>query len=169
MTSECLQLETRIQMVNARRMVIREATAADLSRVRALEVNWQNEGVTLGFQAASESDLLALVDECFFVAEYAGMIVAFVAGRIKTEDGTNGAVVPITQRYLELEDLYVLPQHRSTGIGGALVQAAVDWAKSKNVRYSLVYSSTKDTERILAFYRSCGFQSWFVRLFRELT
>ena len=35
-------------------------------------------------------------------------------------------------RYAELEDLYVVPAHRSSGVASDLVEAAVAWCRSRD-------------------------------------
>jgi ribosomal protein S18 acetylase RimI-like enzyme len=149
-------------------VTIRSASVEDVDVVHELEVRWAAEGVTLAYSPATTSALSSYVGECFFVAEHAGATIGFVVGQTKTEAGSNQAVVPKGERYLEVLDLYVLPEHRSSGVGRTLMDTAAAWAKQKGIRYILVYSATKDVDRILRFYRSCGFQSWFVQLFRDL-
>jgi ribosomal protein S18 acetylase RimI-like enzyme len=56
-----------------------------------------------------------------------------------------------------LEDLYVLPVARRTGLGRALVDAAFDRARERGcVRIEL--DVDEDNEPALALYRACGFR-----------
>ncbi len=95
-------------------------------------------------------------------------MVGFVYARIKRNDGDVSAVIEDCQRYLEIEDLYVTPPHRSTDIGAQLIDAVADWAEKESIRYVTAYSATRDIDRVLRFYRSCGLESWSVQMFRDL-
>jgi ribosomal protein S18 acetylase RimI-like enzyme len=56
-----------------------------------------------------------------------------------------------------LEDLYVLPEGRRSGLGRALVRAALDSARERGcVRIEL--DVDEDNEPALALYRACGFR-----------
>jgi ribosomal protein S18 acetylase RimI-like enzyme len=56
-----------------------------------------------------------------------------------------------------LEDLYVLPEGRRSGLGRALVEAALDSARERGcVRIEL--DVDEDNQPALALYRSCGFR-----------
>jgi len=148
--------------------VIRAATAQDVPRVRWLAEQWARDGETLGLQAISEDLLEQFVGGCFFVAERNGQVVGFACARGKTNHGAVSAVVGNGQRYLEIEDVYVLPANRSDGIGAQLIDAVTGWAKQQGVRYLLAHSSTRDVDRVLNFYRDSGFKSWSVQMYRDL-
>jgi GNAT superfamily N-acetyltransferase len=148
-------------------VTIRPATTGDVPQVRALEERWAGEEISIGFQAADEALLAGFVGGCFFVAEEDGAIVGFVLALAKDDD-RSAAVVPAGARYLEIEDLYVAPGHRSGGVGARLVDAAEAWARSSGIRHLVAYSSTRDVDRVLRFYRSRGFHSWSVQVHREL-
>jgi ribosomal protein S18 acetylase RimI-like enzyme len=56
-----------------------------------------------------------------------------------------------------LEDLYVIPEARRSGLGRALVEAALDSARERGcVRIEL--DVDEDNEPALALYRACGFR-----------
>ncbi|MGD0388185.1 MAG: GNAT family N-acetyltransferase [Tepidisphaeraceae bacterium] len=148
--------------------VIRAATAEDVPRVRWLAEQWVRDGETIGLRPISPEVLEKFVGGCFFVAERNGQIVGFACGRGKINDGAVSAVVGNGQRYLEIEDVYVLPANRSDGIGAQLVEGVARWARQEGVRYLLAYSSTREVDRVLNFYRSSGFKSWSVQMFRDL-
>jgi len=148
--------------------VIRAATAEDVPRVRWLAEQWARDGETIGLGAISAELLEKFVGGCFFVAERNGQVIGFVCARAKTNDGAVSAVVGDAERYLEIEDVYVLPANRSGGIGAQLVENVARWARQEGLRYLLAYSSTREVDRVLNFYRSSGFKSWSVQMFRDL-
>jgi GNAT superfamily N-acetyltransferase len=147
---------------------IRAATADDLPQVRKLEEQWACDDETIGFQATPSDLLKQFVGGCFFVAVLDTEIIGFVYCSVKRNTGSMSAVFPNGERYLEIEDLYVAPPNRSGGLGHQLINVVSEWAKKERIRYLSAYSSTRDVDRILRFYRSCGFTSWFVQMIRDL-
>ena len=59
----------------------------------------------------------------------------------------------------ELEDLYVVPERRTGGVGRALVDAAVAWAGADGCTAVLVTVTQEGQDRhdLVAFYRHLGF------------
>jgi len=148
-------------------MIIRPAAIGDVPRVHAMEVAWEAEGSLLGFRATDEPPVARVVGKCFFVADDVGALVGYVRGRVG-DDEWNAAVVPHGERYLEIEDLHVVPGLRSHGIGTRLLEAACEWAKAQGVRYLTLYSSSTGIARVVRFYQSAGFQPWAVQMVRRL-
>jgi GNAT superfamily N-acetyltransferase len=59
----------------------------------------------------------------------------------------------------ELEDLYVIPEHRGGGVARALVVAAVSWARDETCSALLatVTPEGQDAHDLIGFYRHIGF------------
>lgn len=76
------------------------------------------------------------------------------------------AVIPAGERYLEVDEVYVHPDHRSSGIGRRMLEALLQDAEGQGVSRALVYSATKDWSRMVDFYGRLGFKMWSVQLFR---
>lgn len=76
------------------------------------------------------------------------------------------AVIPQGKRYIEIDEVYVHPEYRSAGVGHQLVDRLLTEAESEGIRRSVVYSASKQLEKIVGFYRKHGFQMWFVKMFR---
>jgi len=147
-------------------VTIRLATADDLPALGDLEDHWGREEITWGFTRATPEELAAAVQAGCFVAEAGGKVVGYASSSLHTSDGL--AVVPKGTRYLVLDNLYVLPEHRDVGVGRRLMDAVEERARKEGAKAILVYTATKDTRRITRFYESCGFTTWFVQLFKEL-
>ncbi|MFN4100064.1 MAG: GNAT family N-acetyltransferase [Pararhodobacter sp.] len=60
-------------------------------------------------------------------------------------------------RGCELHHLFVRPDHRGTGLGGALVQAARDHAAAEGARY-LMLGTHPDNHAAQAFWQAQGFE-----------
>jgi GNAT superfamily N-acetyltransferase len=143
---------------------IRECSEEDLATIRKMETDWADEDITYGQVAADLPELLKHLGRHFLVAEAYGEVIGFAYGSAHTSDGL--AVIPAGERYFEVDELYVAPERRGQGIGGALLDDLLRRSWEEGMHRSLVYSATKDLESILRFYRKHGFRSWHVRLFR---
>ena len=144
---------------------IRAATAGDLDGVHQLQIEWSEEAITHGYVADSRENLSKKLGRYFLVAEVDGSVVGHVYGSASVSEGL--AVIPARERYLEIEDIYVTPKFRDKGIGSLLIDELLQAAREDGIETFSVYSSTKDVDRILRFYRSHGFESWYVQLFRR--
>ena len=143
---------------------VRTCTLADLPAVERLQRAWEAEGVTRGFVAAGAAELHGRVGPYFLVAEFDGGIVGFACGSAGQSEGN--AVMAPGERYVEVDELYVAPEWRGRGIGGRLLDALVAQAGNRGIERFLVYSSSRDTDAILRFYRNHGFQAWYVQMFK---
>jgi GNAT superfamily N-acetyltransferase len=146
--------------------IIRQATEADVPIVRRLGVQWQEEDITWGLIAATEAQLRSALGPYFLVAHSDGQIVGFISGARRMSPGL--AVIPKDELYLEITDVYIVPEQRSGRVGRALVEAIEQVARDHGMRHALVYSATRQVHRILKFYESAGYQSWYVQLFKRL-
>ncbi|MCP4646092.1 MAG: GNAT family N-acetyltransferase [bacterium] len=144
----------------------RQATAADVPALRSLQEQWAAEDITYGFVPADADAIEDALRSYAFVAEADGQVIGFVTASCATSEGT--AVVASGERYIELDDLFVVPEWRSGNVGGALVELVLEAAREEGVRKALVYSATKDVRRVLAFYERHGFRSWYVQMVADL-
>jgi len=154
-------------MARSMKTVIRAATIEDIPQVVTLEEQWEASNETIGLRASAKESLVSFVGHCFFVATDPGSIVGFVYARSKRNDGSMSAIFNDGDEYLELEALYVVPERRSMGIGKQLIEAILDCGNLHGIRHISAFSSTRDVDRVLRFYRSCGFESWGLQVFRS--
>jgi RimJ/RimL family protein N-acetyltransferase/N-acetylglutamate synthase-like GNAT family acetyltransferase len=143
---------------------VRAGSAADLPQVAELSRRWEAEAITRGFRADTEASLGERLGPYCLVAEHAGRVVGYAIGAVRESEGL--AVLPAGVPYLEVEDLYLRPEHRSRGLGGRLLERLFEEAAARGVERALVYSSNLAWERTVAFYRRHGFRMWFVRMVR---
>lgn len=133
--------------------------------VQALTVEWAQEGSTIGQEASDRAYLLSFLSDCFLVARVSGRIVGFACARIANNRGY--AVTPADRRVLQIEELYVCPEVRQQGIGSALVRTVLQWARDRGVAAFHVFTATRDTDKILRFYRQLGFAPWGIQMYRS--
>ncbi|HUV44043.1 MAG TPA: GNAT family N-acetyltransferase [Dehalococcoidales bacterium] len=145
-------------------VAIRECTRDDIGRVMELDRTWEAEDSTYGYITESAEGLAARLGHYFLVAEVRGQIAGFAYGSAHTSEGM--AVIPVGEKYFEVDAIYVTAGLRNGGIGGMLLDRLIEAARSNGVERFSVYTATKDLERILRFYRHHAFKPWYVRMFR---
>jgi ribosomal protein S18 acetylase RimI-like enzyme len=143
---------------------VRKALADDLQTVETMQRRWEAEEIMRGFVAADAGLLQSRMGEYFLVAEHGGRLVGFVCGSAHISEGN--AVFLAGERYLEVDDLYVSPEMRDQGIGGGLLDALLVQARQEGIQRFLAYSSSRDTDATLRFYRKHDFETWYVQMFR---
>jgi len=75
-------------------------------------------------------------------------------------------VIPAHEPYVAIEDIYVQPGYRDRDIGGALLERIFEVAWQEGIQRFIVGTLSKETDRILKFYRSHGFTPWRIRFFK---
>ena len=145
---------------------VRRATAEDIEAICALYERVAEEGVAWGLVAATREAIREQLGSFSIVAELKGRIIGFGAGSVHTSDVRYSAVTPVGDRYLEVDDLFVAPEFRSQGTGRRLLRAVIDAAQAEGIERIHVFSTTKDHDAVLRFYRRHGFEPWGVQLFR---
>lgn len=147
---------------------IRSAIAGDRPVVAQLYRDWEGEAITPGLRADAEEDLAAKLHGWFLFACDAGQVVGFATGEARALGAGEWIVCPAGDRYLRVEDVYVVPALRGQGIGSALMKRLMDTAKADHVDYVAVYSSSQPWSRVISFYESLGLRIWFVQMFGEI-
>lgn len=143
----------------------RDATEDDLENVAALYRDWESEDCTCGLVADTVEDLRRRLGPHFIVAsDLDRRIVGFA---IAEQSSEHACVFPRDVSYLVLHDLYVTPDSRGHGIGSALVAAILQSGKSRGIQRFTTYSSNKDWQPTLEFYRKFGFGMWSFALFLD--
>jgi GNAT superfamily N-acetyltransferase len=146
-------------------LIIRPATASDLTAIRRLQRQWMRERSTWGYRADSTGAIRRLLEGIAQVAEADGRAVGFAFGRLRVH-GAN-AVIRRRHRVCEIIDLYVSPRHRRRGAASKLIAAVIADGRRAGAKAQYVYSAAKDLGAVLALYGKQGFASWYVTLYRS--
>ena len=144
--------------------VVRSAREADVESVVELSETWAAEDSTCGIVPTPASTLSDHLGPYFWVAERGTAVVGYAYGRVEVSQGL--AVIPAGERYLEIEELYVLSEYRNEGLGSDLVRALLRVAAENRVTRGLVHPATKDWPRIVRFYEQFDFKMWYVQMYR---
>jgi GNAT superfamily N-acetyltransferase len=143
-------------------LVIRECSYEDLGCVESLQQQWAKEDITYGFISAEKSYLETKSGKYFFVAELNNEIIGFVYGTVHKSE--NMPVIENGQLYIEIDDIYASLSNRGTGIGNILLDKILEVAKENGVERSLIYSSTKDMDSIIKFYKRHDYKTWYIQM-----
>lgn len=144
--------------------LVRRATEEDLSKVVRLSELWASENITHGLTPNSLNDLKPELGDYFFVANNDSETIGYIYGTVHINEGT--AVISQGEKYLEIDEVYVHPDYRDDGIGHELVEQLLDEAERQGIKRSVVYSATKQWQKIVGFYEKHGFQMWFVQMYK---
>jgi ribosomal protein S18 acetylase RimI-like enzyme len=146
----------------------RVCTPNDIDSVIALERQWQQEEIAYGnFNAMSREAYVAVLERFpayFLVAERDGQLVGYIHASV--HHNTPIEVIPAQEPYVEIEDIYVRPDFRDRDIGGALLERIFEIAQQEGIQRFIVGTLSKETDKILKFYRSHGFTPWRIQFFR---
>jgi GNAT superfamily N-acetyltransferase len=127
--------------------------------------HWVAEANTYGLCAPNAAELTRWLSDILLVVEVTLCVVGFAHGVLKTNDRPF-AVFPPEAACVDVEDLYVMPEHRRQGIGSQRLQALLDVSYGRAIQRSHVFSGAKDQSGILRFYERNGYTAWGIQLFK---
>lgn len=147
---------------------IRACIADDINGVIALERQWEREAIAYGdFNPMSREAYVAILERFpayFLVAECDGQLVGYIHASVQGDHPAE--IIPVQEPYVEIEDIYVQPDFRSRDIGGALLERVFAIARQQGIQRFAVGTLSKETDKILRFYRSHGFTPWRIQFFK---
>lgn len=136
-----------------------------LETLIALSGDWEAENSTYGYRKNDRSDIEG---NRIFLAEQDGEILGYLFGQEDKAERASSIMEDGTA-YFEIEELYVVPSHRSMGIGRSLFQYAEQTVKAAGIRYIMLSTATKNYKSILHFYiDELGMDFWSARLFKRI-
>lgn len=105
-------------------------------------------------------DTLNNPNECCLIAEINRKKVGYIIAGPKVSTSRKS-------KYIEIHNMVVLPEYRSKGIGSMLINACLDWAKSKGFQKAYV-NSYFDNKKAIEFYKRNGFSEIDISLERVI-
>lgn len=130
-------------MFEIRKIELTDENAAQLIRLSEI---WSEEGSTFGLIPNTRED----IREPVIAALDGGRIVGYAFGHFYTTERKTSCI-EIGSRCFDVDELYVLPEYRSQGLGGRLFRALEAEARG-GAAYLTLSTATKDYKRILKFY-----------------
>ena len=147
-------------------MLIHEVQLSDavVETLIALSKDWEAEQSCRGYRANTRADIEG---NRIFLAEENGAVVGYLFGHMERSE-KQSSVMPDGTPYFELEELYVVPERRSAGVGAALFSHAEAALKSET-DWILLSTATKNARAILHFYIDLlDMEFWSARLFKRI-
>ncbi len=149
------------------KMGIFEARLNDelLEKLIAMSADWEKENSSYGYRKNDPSDIEG---NRIFLAEQDGEVLGYLFGHMAKSERASSIMADGTS-YFEIEELYVVPEHRVEGIGRALFRFAEQKAQEAGIGYIMLGTATKNYKSILHFYiEELGMNFWSARLFKKI-
>ena len=141
-----------------------ELNDAVLAILIGMSEDWAAENSCFGYRANGKSDIEG---NRIFFAEEGDTVAGYLFGKV-CESEQMKSIMPEGTPYFEVEELYVIPEKRSQGIGETLFRHVEDAVRSE-AEYMVLSTATKNWKAILHFYLDeLDMQFWSARLFKEI-
>ena len=148
-------------------MVIHEVTLDKevLGQLIHFSEDWAEENSCYGYRPNDKADIEG---NRVFLAEDGGTAIGYLFGRIYQSEQMK-SIMPEGTPYFEVEELYVVPERRSQGIGAKLFKYAEDAVKTE-AEYMVLSTATKNWKAIFHFYLDeLDMTFWSARLFKKIS
>lgn len=141
-----------------------ELTPQVLDNLLKMSADWAAENSCRGYYPNELSDIQG---NRIFLAMEEETTVGYLLGHISRAE-RDSTVMAADTPFFEVEELYIVPDHRSQGLGGALFRYAEERVKQE-AAYMLLSTATKNWKAILHFYiEELGMEFWNARLFKKV-
>ena len=138
-----------------------EKTLAQLIR---FSEDWAAENSCYGYRPNDKTDIEG---NRIFFAEDGDAVIGYLFGKICRSEQMK-SIMPEGTPYFEVEELYVVPERRSQGIGAKLFKYTEQAVKSE-AEYMVLSTATKNWKAIFHFYLDeLDMTFWSARLFKKI-
>ena len=135
-----------------------------LEELIALSGDWEAENSCYGYRANRREDIEG---NRVFLARERGKTVGYLFGHCFRPENMH-SVIPEGSSCFEAEEVYVIPQRRSEGIGRALFEAAAEAVRNE-ADYITLSTATRNWRAVFHFYLDeLGMEFWSARLFKRI-
>ena len=126
--------------------------------------DWAAENSCYGYRPNDKTDIEG---NRIFLAEDGGTVIGYLFGKVYRSEQMESIMQKGTP-FFEVEELYVVPERRSQGIGARLFKYTENVVKSE-AEYMVLSTATKNWKAIFHFYLDeLDMTFWSARLFRKI-
>ena len=146
--------------------MIREVSLNEevLEQLIRFSEDWTAEDSCYGYRPNDRTDIEG---SRIFIAEDDGAVIGYLFGRID-QSRQMKSIMPEGTPYFEVEELYVVPERRSRGIGAELFRY-MEGAVKPEAEYIVLSTATKNWRAVFHFYLDeLDMKFWSARLFRKI-
>ena len=137
---------------------------AVLAKLIRFSEDWTAENSCYGYRPNDRSDIEG---NRIFFAEDDDAVVGYLFGKVYRSEQMR-SIMPEGTPYFEVEELYVVPERRSQGIGEKLFRFAENAVKTE-AEYMVLSTATKNWKAIFHFYLDeLDMSFWSARLFKKI-
>ena len=134
------------------------------ARLIVLSERWAKEDITFGYRKNEAEDIIG---NRIFLMEIDGEIAGYLFGKTEIRE-TDSAVVRKGESVFEVEELYVIPEYRSKGIGRRLF-AFMEESVKKEADCIFLSMANRDYKKLLHFYMDeIGMEFHSARLYKRV-
>lgn len=135
-----------------------------LAKLISFSEDWAAENSCYGYRPNDKSDIEG---NRIFLAEDDGTIIGYLFGKV-CESKQMKSIMPEGTPFFEVEELYVIPEKRSQGVGEKLFRFAENAVKAE-AEYMVLSTATKNWKAIFHFYiDELNMNFWSARLFKKI-
>ncbi len=135
-----------------------------LAKLISFSEDWAAENSCYGYRPNDKSDIEG---NRIFLAEDDGTIIGYLFGKV-CESKQMKSIMPEGTPFFEVEELYVISEKRSQGVGEKLFRFAENAVKAET-EYMVLSTSTKNWKAIFHFYiDELNMNFWSARLFKKI-
>ncbi|MBR4144540.1 MAG: GNAT family N-acetyltransferase [Lachnospiraceae bacterium] len=135
-----------------------------LAQLIRFSEDWTEENSCYGYRPNDKSDIEG---NRIFFAEDDAAVVGYLFGKVYKSEQMK-SIMPEGTPYFEVEELYVVPEKRSQGIGEKLFRFVEDTVKTE-AEYMVLSTATKNWKAIFHFYLDeLDMRFWSARLYKKI-
>ncbi|SHI79099.1 Acetyltransferase (GNAT) family protein [Butyrivibrio fibrisolvens DSM 3071] len=135
-----------------------------LAKLISFSEDWAAENSCYGYRPNDKSDIEG---NRIFLAEDDGTIIGYLFGKV-CESKQMKSIIPEGTPFFEVEELYVISEKRSQGVGEKLFRFAENAVKAE-AEYMVLSTATKNWKAIFHFYiDELNMNFWSARLFKKI-
>lgn len=152
--------------MNNKMIDIREVALDDdvLSVLISMSKVWERENNVHGYVANEKSDIEG---KRIFLACEDNTVIGYVLGKGYQSENMK-SIMEEGSPCFEIDELYVMPEYRSGGVGKKLLDRVCELVKEEYA-YITLTTATKNASAILRFYiEEMGMNFWSARLYKQL-